>query len=331
MTQPVTPTMRKRSLLTGEAWLVLFAVLQVCMGGLVVHLVSDRQADLPWMVAIRFLIGLGLMVLPALAGHWSLRVHNRAAFVGRGVFGAASMLVYFIVINKVGLGRGTVLSNLAAVFATFAAIPLLNEWPRPAAWFAVVLATLGVLGCSASGVPAGWEWLALLGALFGGLTFPFIRKLRQTDSNQVAFLSQCVFGLLMVAPFLHLARWPDSADIWGLMLVMITCDITSQFCLSHGLASVPVAKATTIMLLTPVLSLLVGVVLFGEHLSLRQWSSCILVLAAAALAIMARASSPAATGEVMATEPPLDEPLRTSEVRSPAHQSVQPTLEETTL
>lgn len=126
---------------------------------------------------------LGLMILPALAGHWSLRVHNRAAFVGRGVFGAAGMLVYFIVINKVGLGRGTVLANLAAVFATFAAIPLLKEWPRPAAWFAVVLATLGVLGCSTSGIPAGWEWLALLGALFGGLTFPFIRKLRQTDSN----------------------------------------------------------------------------------------------------------------------------------------------------
>ncbi len=285
-----TLTQRNRTLQAGEAWLVLCAVLQVCMGGLVVHLVSHRHADLPWMVAIRFLIGLGVVILPGLTGRWSLRVHNRAAFVGRGVFGAANMLVYFIVINHVGLGRGTVLANLAAVFATFAAIPLLKEWPRPVAWLAVVLATLGVLGCSASGVPSGWEWLALLGALFGGMTFPFIRKLRQTDSNQIAFLSQCVFGLSMVAPFLRLAQWPGTADIWGLMLAMIVCDIASQFCLSHGLASVPVARGMTILLLMPVLSLLAGVVLFGEHLSLRQWLSCVLVLAAAALAVVARAS-----------------------------------------
>lgn len=329
MQTPATPTTLKRIPQTGEAWLVLCAVLQVCMGSLVVHLVSDRQADLAWMVAIRFLIGLGLMILPALAGHWSLRVHNRAAFVGRGVFGAAGMLVYFIVINKIGLGRGTVLSNLAAVFATFAAIPLLKEWPRPAAWFAVVLATLGALGCSASGVPAGWEWLALLGALFGGLTFPFIRKLRQTDSNQVAFLSQCVFGLVMVLPFLQLARWPATADIWGMMLGMIACDIASQFCLSHGLASVPVARGMTILLLIPVLSLLAGVVLFGEHLSLRQWLSCVLVLAAAALAVLARASSRAATGEIMATEPACGEPLRTSEATLPENQFVLPATKET--
>lgn len=317
MNSSSTPKQRNQTFQTGEAWLVLCAVLQVCMGSLVVHLVSHRQADLPWMVAIRFLIGLGLMVLPALAGHWNLRIHNRTAFVGRGVFGAACMLVYFIVINHVGLGRGTVLANLAAVFATFAAIPLLKEWPRPAAWLAVGLATLGVLGCSASGVPAGWEWLALLGALFGGLTFPFIRKLRQTDSNQVAFLSQCVFGLVMVLPFLQLARCPVTAPVWGLMLGMIACDIASQFCLSHGLATVPVARGTTILLLIPVLSLLAGVALFSEHLSLRQWLSCGLVLAAAALAVLTRVSSRAATGEVTATEPPRCEPLRISEAPLP--------------
>lgn len=309
---------RKRPPRAGEAWLVLCAVLQVVMGGLVVHLVSERQADLVWMVAIRFVIGLGLMLLPALAGHWSLRVHNRAAFVGWGVFGAACMLVYFIVINKVGLGRGTVLSNLAAVFATFAAIPLLKEWPRPAAWLAVVLATVGVMGCSASGVPAGWEWLALLGALFGGLTYPFIRKLRQTDSNQVAFLSQCVFGLVMVLPFLQVAKWPGAADVWALMLVMIACDIGSQFCLSHGLATVPVVRGTTILLLIPTLSLLTGVVLFGEHLSLRQWLSCVLVPAAAALAILARAPRCALAAESMATERSCNQ----------SHPGVRPAVEE---
>lgn len=69
-------------------------------------------------------------------------------------------------------------------------------------------------------------------------------------------------------------------------------DIVSQFCLSHGLASVPVARGTTILLLIPALSLLAGVVLFGEHLLLRQWLSCALVLAAAAVAVLARRRNP---------------------------------------
>jgi drug/metabolite transporter (DMT)-like permease len=291
MTATALHSLHKRSLQTGEAWLVLCAILQVCMGGLVRHLVSDRQADLAWMVAIRFLIGLCLVVLPGLAGCWSLRVHNRVAFVGRGIFGAACMLVYFVVINRVGLGRGTVLANLAAVFATFAAIPLLKERPGRSAWLALLLATLGVLGCTGSGIPTGWEWLALLGAVFGGLTFPFIRMLRRTDSNQTAFLSQCVFGLLMVLPFLRLSEWPDTIGIWLLMLAMIACDIASQFCLSHGLASVPVARGTTLLLLIPVLSLLAGVVLFAEQLSVRQWSGCVLVMAAATLAMVAQESN----------------------------------------
>jgi len=49
---------------------------------------------------------------------------------------------------------------------------------------------------------------------------------------------------------------------------------------------------TTILLLIPVLSLLAGVGLFAEHLSVRQWSGCILVMAAAGLAFIARAPIP---------------------------------------
>ena len=256
------------------------------------QLVSVYHADVFWAAWIRFLIGLLVVVGPAWGGRWSLRVANRPAFVWRGIFGVAGMLSLLVVIDKVGLGRATILTNLTAVFATLMAIPLLREWPRPVVVVSVGLATAGVLLCSKAGVPAGWEWLALLGALFGGFTWPFIRILRQTDSNQVSFYSQCLFGLLILLPLLSLERFPVSAPVWSMILLMAAFDMVAQLFLSHGLATVPVAKGTAIMMLLPILSLLAGVTLFGEILLARQWVGCGVVLVSCVLAVSARTTSP---------------------------------------
>lgn len=278
----------QRRALPGSFWLVACACLFAGMGMSVRQLVSVYRADVFWVAWIRFVIGLLVVVGPALAGHWSLRITNRSAFVLRGLFGVGGMFTLLVVIDKVGLGRGTVLANLTAVFATLLAIPLLKEWPRPVVAVSVALATGGVLLCSGVGVPVGWEWLALLCAFFGGFTLPFIRILRRTDGNHISFLSQCMFGVLLLLPLLSPARFPTSPTIWQLLLLMATFDILGQFCLSQGLATVPVARGTAILMLVPILSLLAGVTLFGESLQARQWVGCGIVLLSGFLAVMAR-------------------------------------------
>lgn len=276
----------------GSAWLILSACLFSGMGMLVRHLVTVHQADLFWMVWMRYVLGLLVVLVPAWAGLWSLQVHNRSAFAWRGVLGCLSLLGLLVVIDKVGLGRGTVLLNLSALFATLAAIPLLRERPRPVVSVAVVCATGGVMLCSQSGWPSGWEWFALAGALFSGLTLPFIRILRRTDSNVVSLFSQCLFGAVLLLPFLSMERLPVAASTIALIIAMAACDILGQFCLSPGLKSVPVAKSTVILMLTPITSLLAGVFLFSEILTGRQWLGCATVLLSSILVIMARKPCP---------------------------------------
>ena len=276
----------------GSAWLVLSACLFSGMGMLVRHLVTVHQADVFWMVWMRYVLGLLVVVVPAWSGVWSLQVHNRSAFAWRGVLGCLSLLGLLLVIDKVGLGRGTVLLNLSAVFATLAAIPLLRERPRPVVSVAVVCATVGVMLCSKTGWPSDWEWCALAAALFSGLTLPFIRILRRTDSNEVSLFSQCLFGALLLLPFLSLERLPVAKSTIALIVAMAACDILGQFCLSPGLKSVPVAKSTVILMLTPITSLLAGVFLFSEILTGRQWLGCATVLLSSILVIMARKPCP---------------------------------------
>ncbi|NRA37782.1 MAG: DMT family transporter [Planctomycetes bacterium] len=272
----------------GICWLLAFVLLQTGMALCVHALLTTHQADLIWVVWIRFVIGMLLILIPALFGYWSIKIHNKSAFIGRGLFGAGSMLAYFLVLQMIGVGRGSILCSLAGLFACIFAIPLLKEWPRPLVIVAIILATAGVMLSSQSGVPQGWEWLTILCAILGGLTFPFIRKLRQTDSNQVVFLSQCVFGFVAMLPLLELSSFPMTQTIWMLMLAMMSCDIISQFCLSQGFATVSVARGSTLLLLAPVFCLVAGVSFLDETLNHRQWIGCAAVLAAGFVVILSR-------------------------------------------
>lgn len=83
-------------------------------------------------------------------------------------------------------------------------------------------------------------------------------------------------------------RFPVAASTIALIAAMAACDILAQFCLCPGLKSVPVAKSTVILMLTPITSLLAGVFLFSEILTARQWLGCATVLLSDILVIMAR-------------------------------------------
>ena len=275
--------------LGGVLFLVATAMLFALMGVLVRVLVVGRAENVFWIGWIRFVVGALAMLVPALGGAWSLRVRNRPVFVLRGVIGSTGMFLLYVVISSVGLGRGTVLVYLMAVVGAVSGVLILGEKPRPVVVFAVLLGTIGVFLSCRSGFPRGAEWLAVAGALCSGVTLSLVRLLRRTDTNQVVFCSQGVFGSLILLPFLWGAEPPHSVTSWLMIAAMIGADNAGQLCMNEGLARTPVAVGSSLMLLTPILSLFAGVLLFGEALTLVQWLGCGLVLGAAALGVLSKA------------------------------------------
>ena len=272
----------------GWAWMVACAASFCAMGVLVRELTVEHAVNVFWIGWVRYLLGLAVMAIPAATGAWSLRVHNKPVFIARGILGSVGLLFFFLAVSMVGLGRGTVLFYLMGVFGTLAGMVLLREHPRPLVWVAVVVSVAGVLLSAEAGWPRGGEWAGLIAAVFSGTTLALVRLLRRTDSNQVTFYGQGLWGSLLLAVPALLSPMPLGWGIWLMLIAMSFLDIVGQLFMTQGLSMIPVAKGGALMMLIPIFSLLVGVIGFGESLTLLQWAGCGLVLLASFLAVISR-------------------------------------------
>ena len=260
------------------------------------ELTVDHGVNVFWIGWVRYLLGLAVMVVPAWMGVWPLQVRNKPVFTARGILGSLGLLFFFVAVSTVGLGRGTVLFYLMGVFGTLAGIFILREHPRPMVWLAVVLSVAGVLLSAEAGWPRGGEWAGLVAALFSGITLALVRLLRRTDSNQVTFLGQGLWGSLLLAVPALLSPLPLGWGIWLMLIAMSALDIVGQLFMTQGLSMIAVAKGGALMMLIPIFSLLVGVAAYGEYLTALQWLGCGLVLLASFLAIVGRTASGGSEG-----------------------------------
>jgi probable blue pigment (indigoidine) exporter len=276
------------------------AVLFSLVGVTVRFLVTCQGESVFWLGWLRFAGGGLVLLVGSMAGACSLRVNNRQVFVWRGLFGATGMFLMFVAIALVGLGRGTILIYLMVVFGAIAGVFVLGERPKATTILAIAVGLVGLSLSCRSGVPVGAEWLAVAGAVCCGVALALIRRLRRTDSNTVVFFSQCLFGSVLLLPFLARGAPPSTPMSWGVVMVMIVGDMTGSLCMNEGLSRIPVAVGGAILLLTPILSVLIGAVFFKEQLSIMQWLGALMVLGSAFLVVRASSrssASPVATKE----------------------------------
>jgi drug/metabolite transporter (DMT)-like permease len=269
-------------------WMLGCTTLFATMGSLVHVLASDRGVSIFWIGWVRYVLGTAVIALPGCCGLIRLRAVNRPALVWRGIIGATGQFLLYVAIAEVGLGRGTVLVYLMGVVGAVSGIFILGESMTGRVVAALLAATVGVgLSCRA-GLPHGPEWLALGAALCSGVTLSIIRLLRRTDSSAAIFLSQGICGSVLLIPFLFAADPPAGLGVWCLIVLLSAADIGGQLCMNQGLGRLPMAQGSAMMLLTPVFSLLVGALVFTEALTPLQWTGCVLVLSASAVALASR-------------------------------------------
>lgn len=278
--------------LPGWFWMVLCAACFATAGALARILVREHDVHVFWVGFVRFGVGMLLIAGPALLGAWSLRIHNKPLWVVRGITGSSGVLLFFVAVAYVGVGRGTVLTYLMSLFGAVSGIYILKERPSNTVFAAVLLGTVGVLMACSSGIPQGAEWAPLGAALLSGVTLSLVRRLRRTDTNVVALFSQTVFGtLLLVGPAMT-QQGPTGAATWALLLVMCLIDTCGTLTMTQGLSMLPVARGGALMMLTPVFALIAGAVFLNEWLTPRQSLGCALVISASLIAVIARASPP---------------------------------------
>jgi drug/metabolite transporter (DMT)-like permease len=220
---------------------------------------------------------------------------RRLAFASGLLLGADFTLWHYS-IDFIGAGLATVLANTQVVFVGLIAWVLHGERPRPLALALVPAVLLGVVLLSGLGGVDAYGESPLAGVLFGvgaGLAYSgFLVALRRSNRALApsagplldATLGVAVGAILVsFAPGLKLDLvpvWP--AHGWLLTLALVS-QVIGWLSVTWALPRLPALETSIILLVQPMGSVLWGRLIFGENLSLVQWSGVALVLAGVTL------------------------------------------------
>jgi drug/metabolite transporter (DMT)-like permease len=220
---------------------------------------------------------------------------RRLAFAS-GVLLGADFTLWHYSIDSIGAGLATVLANTQVVFVGLLAWLLHGERPRPLALALVPVVFLGVVLLSGLGGSDAYGADPLAGVIFGvgaGLAYAgFLVALRRSNRALAPAsgpLLDATFGaavgtaLVGLAGGLHLdlvPHWP--AHGWLLALALVS-QVVGWLSITTALPRLPALETSIILLVQPMGSVLWGRLIFGEDLSLVQWSGVALVLAGVAL------------------------------------------------
>ncbi len=286
MTSPPDAPRRRRAL--ALALLVGSSLTLSCMAVLVRFTKETQGLGIYAVAFVRFFVCAVTVLAIARARRISLRTRSLRWLVLRGVFGATAVTIYYYSITHVGLAKATILLHTFPLWAALFARIILKEKSRPLLLAAAAVALIGLYlvivppdGLSA--VSAG-DLVPLGGAVLGGMAIVAVRRLRATDSSFVILLSQCTFGLVLLA-------WPFAADLpsppawgWGLLVAIGLTAAAGQLMLTYSYRHVGVTEAAPFNMLVPVWSTVLAVLIFNETLTGSGLAGGILVVASCAYA-----------------------------------------------
>jgi drug/metabolite transporter (DMT)-like permease len=250
---------------------LLAMLVAVCFFSLMTVL-AKRCAQLgltgPEITWYRSLTGIVVLLVFWLLGRAHFVTRKPVALVLRGVIGGLSLLCYFVAIASIPVADAAFLNNTSPIFATIGGNLFLGEKMTRVSIPSLLLSLTGVyliLKPSLNTVP--WEALSALASGFlAGFVYVAVRHLRRTDSSAMIFLAFTFGGLFFSSFWIGSFHIPTLLQLpW--LLAMGLAAAAAQFLLSVALTHSEASEASTIGLLSPLLTALLASLLLGEPLT----------------------------------------------------------------
>jgi drug/metabolite transporter (DMT)-like permease len=192
--------------------------------------------------------------------------NNKKFLLLRGFFGMLSLTTFFFTLQKMPLASAVTLQYLSPIFAVMFAVFFLKEKVHWIQWlcFSIAFAGVAIIRGFDSRVEMTYLILGVLSAMFSGLAYNAVRKLKDSDHPLVV-----VFYFPLVAlPVSAIAcyfNWmmPLGIDWLWLMLIGVFTQI-AQVNLTYALQNERMASISGLNYLGIVYALLFGYFLFGE-------------------------------------------------------------------
>jgi drug/metabolite transporter (DMT)-like permease len=256
----------KREVLIGTITLIsaslFFSVMSV--------LIKSEPAIDPYKTSLfRFAIGFAILGTFAMAKKINLTFLNSKLLFMRGLLGGISIFILFYSINKIGIGKGTVICYTFPIFAAIASSIFLKERVGLYRWLLIITSFIGIFLISFSKIESFSDLnldylIALCGALCGGCAITIVKKLRENESSYSIYFAQCVMGFWIVV--IPANTVPVSIGIKGgfvLLAIGITATI-GQLLMTYSYKYLSVSKGAVLAMLTPAFNILAGIAFFQE-------------------------------------------------------------------
>jgi drug/metabolite transporter (DMT)-like permease len=241
----------------------------------------------------RFIVGMGVIGGLAMTGRARLSFVDKRGLFLRGLFGGIAVWMCYMSIAKLGLIKSSLIGYTYPVFATLFSWLMLKEKISLSKALCLAGACCGmgmvVLSSGKGGVTLGfgfWEIFALAGAMIGGLTIVLVKKLQDTDTTEAIFFSQCLVGFWIV--IVPATAAPHSFGYQGCLMLLAIGALAAagQLLMTEGFKYVSVSSGSVITLLSPVLNVAVGAMLFHEVFPPLSMAGAAVLVASSGLSVI---------------------------------------------
>jgi drug/metabolite transporter (DMT)-like permease len=215
---------------------------------------------------------------------------------GSGLFLALDLTVWHRSIELIGAGLATVLANTQIVFVGLIAWAIHRERPTALAFATVPIVFGGVVLISGLGRADAYGDDPLAGAALGvvtgmaytGFLLVFRASNRELappagpllDATAGTAIGALAAGALFDGRFSLAPSWPEHG--WLLALALVA-QVAGWMLIAAALPRVPALETSVLLLIQPMATVVWGLIIFAEDLSVVQWAGVALVLGGVAV------------------------------------------------
>ena len=274
---------------------VIFLIIELILSFFIASIVKLLEPNIPifQILFYRYLLSLPLLVIYGFFKHGSkiLQVNNVRLLLLRIICGFLGLVMWFLAVAKIDISLATVLFNTMPLFITILSAVIALERVGLRRSIAVITGFFGVIfivlpintSFDFSGV-----LYAILGAIFAGLMFVFIRMLGKTNASIPTAIWYNSFGVVITTVILLISglNLNNSFSIlmhkdlpWDYLLALGLLASFQQFCLAESHRYADASALAPFHYLAIPIGVAFGVILFNETITAKFLVGAVIIVA----------------------------------------------------
>ncbi len=257
---------------------VLFAATAICISAL------SGKVDGYFTSFARFLVGALLGFGQLAASRTPFKIVRIKPWLGRGIFGAMAMTLYYLSIELGTPGRASLFNNSFPIFVALIAIVILRDPVKRITIAGILISFAGVLvvlweGHATGGTTALVADLAgLSSGILAGISYHFNKRASLTENPIVIYLGVCFIGMMLNA-----FAMPQAAKLdWSSVMLLLLAGLgayAAQISITVGLRDIDTTIGSIHTFLKIPLTVVAGAVFLSQGISMRFFIGTALLLA----------------------------------------------------